>query len=198
MTKKAILLLADGFEEVEAVTPVDYLRRAGIEVTTVSISDNTTVTGRWTGIKMLADTTLAEIRKQGTGGEANIDWDAVIIPGGMPGASNLAASEKIGALIKETEAAGKLVCAICASPVIVLSPLGLIAGKKFTCYPGMEDNAQLKLFAPDCAWLSDNVVIDGNIITSRAAGTAGLFSIAIIEKLLDKEASKKIAETVLL
>ena len=198
MAKKVIVLLADGFEEVEAVTPIDYLHRAGIEVTTVSISDNTTVTGRWTGVKMLADTTLSEIRKQRTGGKANNIWDAVVVPGGMPGASNLAASKETGLLLKEMAADGKLICAICASPVIVLAPLGIIAGKKFTCYPGMEENSKLKQCISDGAWSADSVVVDGSIITSRAAGTAGLFSIAIIEKLLDKETAKKIAETVLL
>jgi 4-methyl-5(b-hydroxyethyl)-thiazole monophosphate biosynthesis len=193
MAKKVILLLADGFEEVEAVTPVDYLRRAAIEVTTVSISESLTVTGRWTGIKMLADTTLSEFKKTYTDAEKN--YDAVILPGGIPGAENLAASKDAGALIKKMAAAGKLICAICASPVYVLAPLGLIAGKKFTCYPGIENNLQLK---HDGIWSADNVVIDGNIITSRAAGTAGLFSAAIIEKLLDKEAAKKTADTVLL
>ena len=187
MAKKAIVLLADGFEDVEAVTPVDYLRRAGIDVTTVSISDNLTVTSRWGGIKVIADTTLANLQ---TGGQSG--FDAVIIPGGLPGATNLAASKETSALLKEMAAAGKLICAICASPALVLSPLGLLAGKKFTCYPGMEEKAQ------DGTWSQDNVVVDGNIITSRSAGTSGRFSIAIIEKLLDEAAAKKIAETVLL
>ncbi|MCL2211291.1 MAG: DJ-1/PfpI family protein [Treponema sp.] len=187
MAKKAIILLADGFEEVEAITPFDYLRRAGIEVTTVSISGNLTVTGRWTGVKLLADTTLAELIKNGTG-----DYDAVILPGGMPGAVNLAASAEAGALIKETAAAGKIIAAICASPAIVLFPLGIIKGKSFTCYPGMEEKVS------GANWSDARVVTDGNIITSRAAGTAGEWAISIIEKLLDKTDAQKIAETVLL
>jgi len=189
MAKKAIVLLADGFEEVEAITPVDYLRRAGIEVTTVSISDSLTVTGRWTGVRLLADITLPELIKTG---QAEKCYDAVILPGGMPGAANLSASAETGALIKNMAAEEKLVCAICASPAIILAPLGLIAGKKFTCYPKMEEKVS------DGTWSAESVVTDGNIITSRAAGTAGLFSIAIIEKLLDKETAKKITETVLL
>ena len=185
--KKAVVILADGFEDVEAITPIDYLKRAGIEVTTVSIPGNKqheslTVTSRWGGISLITDTTLPESR----------DWDAVILPGGMPGAANLAASKETSHLIKEMAAAGKLVCAICASPVVVLSPLGLLNGKKFTCYPGMENKA------PEGQWLDSNVVVDGNIITSRAAGTAGLFAITIIEKLLDSATAKKIAESVLL
>jgi len=187
MAKKAIILLADGFEEVEAITPVDYLRRAGIEVTAVSISDSLTVTGRWTGIKLLADKTLAEITAQGTG-----MYDAVIIPGGMPGASNLAACAKTGALLKEMAADGKVIAAICASPAVVLSPLGIIKGKNFTCYPGMEEKVS------DAKWSDAAVVTDCNIITSRAAGTAGEWAITIIEKLLDRAAAQKISQTVLL
>jgi 4-methyl-5(b-hydroxyethyl)-thiazole monophosphate biosynthesis len=197
MAKKALILLADGFEDVEAVTPVDYLRRAGIEVTTVSISENLTVTSKWGGIKMIACTTLTELSKQETS-----DWDAVIIPGGMPGAANLAASEETGAFLKKMAASGKLVCAICAAPAIVLAPLGLLAGKKFTCYPGMEEKVNSTCCDASCCagskWSDERVVIDENIITSRSAGTAGEFAIAIIENLLDKAAAQKIADAVLL
>jgi len=185
MAKKAIVLLAEGFEEVEAVTPIDYLRRAGVEVTTAAVSLFMTVKGA-RGIKVDADTEIAGI----DGGAAN--WDAVIIPGGMSGAANIAASEEAGKLIKDMAAAGKLVCAICASPAVVLSPLGLLSGKKFTCYPGMEEKVKAG------EWSADRVVVDGNIITSRSAGTAGEFAITIIEKLLDGAAAKKIADSVLL
>jgi 4-methyl-5(b-hydroxyethyl)-thiazole monophosphate biosynthesis len=201
--KKAIVLLADGFEDVEAVTPIDYLKRAGIEVTTVSTSDNSSqdgliVTSSWGKIKLIADTTLKELINN----ENNL-WDAIIIPGGLPGATNLAASKETSELIKKMASAGKLICAICASPVVVLSPLGLLEGKKYTCYPGIEkkvfDTAQggeashLKGL-----WSDDKVVVDGNIITSQGAGTSGLFAIAIIEKLIDETAGKKIADAVLL
>jgi len=187
MAKKALVLLAEGFEEVEALTPVDYLRRAGVEVTVSAITDSLAVKGRWTGLRVTADTTLTEIAKQGTAG-----WDAVILPGGMPGAENLSASKETGALLKSMASEGKLVCAICASPAVVLAPLGLLAGKKFTCYPGMEEKVA------DGKWLEDRVVTDGNIITSRSAGTAGEFAVAIIKKLLDEAAGKKIADAVLL
>jgi len=184
MNKKVIVLIADGFEDVEAVTPIDYLRRAAIDVTTVSISQQT-VTGRWGEIKLITDTTLAKITNC-------TDWDAVILPGGMPCAESLAASKEVSKLIKEMAAARKLVCAICASPAIVLAPLGILAGKNFTCYPGLEEKVK------DGIWSDANVVIDGNIITSRAAGTSGHFAIAIIEQLLDKETAEKIAKAVLL
>jgi len=195
MSKKAIVLLADGFEDVEAVTPVDYMRRAGIEVTTVAVSQNRTVTSRWGGVKLLADTTIAEFLK--VTAEEKTDWDAVVCPGGMPGAANLAASGEVSELLKNMSANGKLICAICASPVIVLFPLGLLKDRKFTCYPGMEEKTQGGV-THGSVWQDVRVAVDGNIITSRAAGTTGEFAIAIIEKLLDKETAKKIADAVLL
>ena len=198
MSKKAIVLMADGFEEVEAVTPIDYLRRAGIDVTVVSISGageqkNLAVTGRWTGIKLICDISLSDLIKQGYD-----DFDAVICPGGMPGAANLASSKEVSALLKNMASAGKVICAICASPAIVLAPLGIIAGKKFTCYPGMEEKAVSNAEAAGAVWVCDRVVTDGNVITSRAAGTAGEWAAAIIKKLLGEEAGSKISETVLL
>jgi 4-methyl-5(b-hydroxyethyl)-thiazole monophosphate biosynthesis len=189
MKKSAIVLLADGFEDVEAITPIDYLKRADIDVVTASISGDRTVTSRWGGIKLIADTTLAEL----TGGEQS-EWDAVIVPGGLPGAENIAASKEACELITKMAAGNKLVCAICASPVVVLAPLGLLEGKKYTCYPGLEASA-LKAGG---IWSDETVVVDGNIITSRAAGTSGHFAVAIIANLLDAGAGKKIADAVLL
>jgi len=185
MTKKAIILLAEGFEEVEAVTPIDYLRRAGVEVTTAAISAKLTVKSAWGGIKVTADTTLIEAAEQS-------GWDTVILPGGKRGAENLANSKETGVFLKKMAANGKLICAICASPAVVLAPLGLLSGKRFTCYPGFEEKVN------EGEWSEDRVVIDGSLITSRSAGTAGEFAIAIIKKLLDEAAAKKIAGTVLL
>ena len=187
MIKKVIVLLADGFEEVETVTPITFLRRAGIEVVAASIGKSVTAKGA-RGVQMIADTTLAEAGK---------DFDAVVVPGGLKGAENIASCEKAGNLLKEMAAAGKLVCAICASPALVLAPLGLLKGKKFTCYPGMEEKI-IENGWP-CGELSlCDTVVDENIITSRAAGTAGDFAITIIENLLDEETAKKIAASVLL
>jgi 4-methyl-5(b-hydroxyethyl)-thiazole monophosphate biosynthesis len=183
MAKKALVFLADGFEEVEAITPIDYLRRAGIEVTTISISGNKTVKGSH-GIPVIADALLTELPAA--------SWDALVLPGGMPGASNLAASAETGALLKAQAGAGRLVAAICASPAVVLVPLGLIKGRRFTCYPGME--AQIS----GSQWSEDKVVIDGNILTSRGAGTAGIFATAIIGKLLGQADADKVAGSVLL
>ena len=189
MPKKAIVLLADGFEEVEAITPVDYLRRAGVEVTTAATGSGPIVTGA-RSVPVRADTTLAELAQQGKAAAAL--WDAVILPGGIPGAPNLAASTEAGSLITEMAAAGKWVCAICASPALVLAPLGLLARKAFTCYPGMEAKV------PEGKWSPERVVTDGAIITSRGAGTAGLFAIAIISALCGEAEGSKIAQSVLL
>jgi 4-methyl-5(b-hydroxyethyl)-thiazole monophosphate biosynthesis len=182
MTKNALVFLADGFEEVEAITPIDYLRRAGVELTTVSISGNKTVTGSHK-IRVVADRTLAE-----TGGV----WDALLLPGGMPGAANLAACAELGKRLREQAAAGRIIAAICASPVVALAPLGLLKGRRFTCYPGMEKEVS------GGVWSEDRVVTDGNIVTSRGAGTAADWAIALIGLLVSPAAGEKLAKAIVL
>lgn len=205
MAKKALVLLADGFEEVEAITPVDYLRRAGVEVTVAAIGSSQTVMGSHS-IPVAADTTLSAVydaSKYDASAYAVSAYDAVVVPGGGTGAANLAASKETGGLLKEMAASGKWVCAICASPAVVLAPLGIIAGKKFTCYPGLEQEVRGKPEAAGARWSEDRVVVDssaggGGIITSRGAGTAGEFSAAIVSKLVSEEAAKDLEEKVLL
>jgi 4-methyl-5(b-hydroxyethyl)-thiazole monophosphate biosynthesis len=194
MAKKALILLAEGFEEVEAVTPIDYLRRAGVEVTSAALGRGPAVKGAH-GILVTADTVLASLVREEKLSPAL--WDAVVLPGGMPGAANLAASDETGAFLRAMAAAGKWVCAICASPAVVLSPLGILKGRKFTCYPGMEEKAAGN-DSPGALWVEERVVVDGNIITSRSAGTAGFFAAAIIGKLVNEAESRKIAASVLL
>ncbi|MDR2633025.1 MAG: DJ-1/PfpI family protein [Treponema sp.] len=192
MTKKVLVLLAEGFEEVEAVTPIDYLRRAGIEVQVVSIAckDGTLQVQGSHGLVILADCSLQELAKEGSVSAAS--WDGVLLPGGMPGATHLAASETVSALVYAMAAAGKLVAAICASPAVVLFPLGLLQGRGFTCFPGMEAKVS------GARWEEEAVVRDGNIITSRGAGTAGLWAKEIIAYLTDPDTAQKIASSVLL
>ena len=190
MSKFVIVLLADGFEEIEAITPVDYLRRLGIEVTTASIKKDLLVSGSH-GIKIYADTSLETLKTEGR--FCPSFWDGVVIPGGGGGADNLAASTQTQDFLKEMFSAGKLVAAICASPARVLSPLGLLKGKKFTCYPGEE-----KKVSSGSEWSEDRVVVDGNIITSRGPGTAGEFACAIGKNLLGQTEAEKLAEAVLL
>jgi 4-methyl-5(b-hydroxyethyl)-thiazole monophosphate biosynthesis len=194
MTKKAIVFLADGFEEVEAITPIDYLRRAGIAVTTVSIGPDELVQGSHK-VGITADTTLKKLVPGGLACTAG--YDAVVLPGGGKGSENLAASKEVGLFVKTMADAGKLVCAICAAPAVVLAPLGLLRGRRFTCYPGMEDQTSGAAVS-GAAWTADRVVIDGNIVTSRGAGTAGEFAAAIIGKLVSEAEAEKVGKAVLL
>ena len=182
--------MAAGFEEVEAITPVDYLRRADIEVVTVSVSADLNVRGSH-GIHVRADKTIAEIHSVR-------DFDALILPGGTAGAANLAGSVELERLLHEAERFGTFICAICAAPVVVLAGRGLLKNHAFTCYPGTEAQVDYAGSAAGAKWSDARVVIDGNLITSRAAGTAGAFSLAIIEQLAGKEAASRIAAQVLL
>ncbi|GHT76622.1 DJ-1 family protein [Spirochaetia bacterium] len=190
MSKTALVFLADGFEEVEAITPIDYLRRAGVDVITVSISDSRMVTGSH-GIPVTADAVLADIAASVSAADSSV-YDAMLLPGGMPGAANLAGSRGVGALLKGQAASGKIVAAICASPAVVLAPLGLLAGRRFTCYPGMEGTVT------GAKWSEERVVIDGNIVTSRGAGTAAEWAITLIGALVSKTDGEKVAGAVLL
>jgi 4-methyl-5(b-hydroxyethyl)-thiazole monophosphate biosynthesis len=195
MVKSVIVFLAEGFEEVEAISPIDYLRRAGLEVCTVSIGAGAAVRGAH-NVTILADTSIKALEETGHLTAAN--WDAAVLPGGMPGASNLAASASLNAFLKEMEAGGKWIAAICAAPAVALAPLGILNGRRFTCYPGMEDRVEGKNKEAGPKWLEDKVVIDKRVITSRGAGTAGLFAAAIIGALLGAEEEENIAASVLL
>jgi 4-methyl-5(b-hydroxyethyl)-thiazole monophosphate biosynthesis len=194
MAKQALVFLAKGFEEVEAITPIDYLRRAGVEVTTSAIfgsmSGEKQVVKGAHGLEVNADTYLFG---QAISGELNIaNWDALVLPGGTDGARNLAESDELIEMIRKMLRAGKLVCAICASPAVVLAPNGFLRDRRFTCYPGLE--AKVK----DGQWSDERVVIDRSLITSRGAGTAADWALAIIGELVSKEAAQELAAKVLL
>ena len=188
--KNVLVLLAEGFEEVEAITPVDYLRRAEISVTTAAIGSDLAVSGAH-DIQINADTCLENVISEGSG-----KWDAIIVPGGIPGVDNIAASKGAGDFIKEMASSGKLVAAICAAPPRVLFPLGLLDGKKYTCYPGAE--GKVISSGGTSERKPEKVVVDGNLITSQGPGTAAPFAFAIIDKLLGDGEGEKIAGMVLL
>lgn len=196
MPKQVIVLLTEGFEEVEAVTPIGYLRRLGIEVTIAAVGaksadgENLLIKSS-RGIRVAADTTLETLAKTGKLDPAS--WDAVVVPGGLPGADNLASSAQTGAFLTAMSSAGKVVAAICASPARVLAPLGILTGKAFTCAPGEESKVPA-----GAEWKQDRVVVDGNIITSRSAGTAGEFACAVAAKLAGQAEAEKLAEKLLL
>lgn len=181
MTKIATVILAEGFEEIEAVTSIDILRRADIDVTVCGL-DKGVVTGSH-NIKILADMTLAELK---------ISPDAVVLPGGMPGAANLANAEEVNRIITKMHNEKRLIAAICAAPAVVLAPAGILKGKKATCYPGMEER-----FGKDTQFRAESVVVDGDVITSQGPGTAILFALAIVEKLKGKAAADNLRKKTL-
>lgn len=165
--KSIIVLLAKGFEEIEALTPVDYLRRRDILVDLISIEDDLEVEGAH-GIKVLADKNFKDIDFSA--------YDGLIIPGGMPGAANLRDDSRVIKLVKDFNNNHKLVSAICAGP-IVLEEAKILDGKNVTSYPGFEDQLS-------GTYVEDRVVRDGNLITARGPAIAVDFTIEILDYLL--------------
>lgn len=155
-----MILLADGFEEIEALTPADVLRRLDVETVLVGVTGKT-VRGSH-GIELTADRTLNQVK--------NDTPDMVVLPGGMPGARNLEANPVVKALITRAAAAGKYLAAICAAPM-VLGKAGLLKGRRACCFPGFEDDLEGAEVMRDA-----RVVTDGNIITARGAGAAAEFA----------------------
>ena len=171
---KIYMFLAEGFEEVEALAPLDLLRRAGLDIKTVGIGGKL-ITGAH-GIKIEADLTEAE---------ATETVDAVILPGGMPGTLNLDASKTVCDLTLDTYARGGYVCAICAAPR-VLGRLGILDGRSFTCYPGTEE------LVPNGNFIGSRVCVDGKIVTARGMGCAVNFGLALVGMFCDEETEKKL------
>jgi 4-methyl-5(b-hydroxyethyl)-thiazole monophosphate biosynthesis len=178
-----IVFLAAGFEEVEALTVVDYLRRIkSIRVDMVAIGDSLMVSGSHQ-IAVKADHHIDDLQ--------NLDaYAAVVIPGGMPGAANLRDDPRVIKIVKDMAAAGKLVAAICAGP-IVLAKAELIAGKKVTSYPGFEADLG------DSIYLQDAVVRDGNLITSRGPGKAVDFALELVTVLAGAKEAETLRKNIL-
>lgn len=173
------LFLADGFEEIEALFTVDVLRRAGLEIKTVAIGESRIVMGTH-NIPVIADIHIDEL-------ESSLP-EAIILPGGMPGTTNLEQSAAVVNSIHLAMQNDLLVCAICAAPSI-LGIMGYLKNKNATCFPGFEeylDGAIIK---------NDRVVIDGNIITAKGMGCAAEFALAIVEKLLGKEKADEVSKS---
>jgi 4-methyl-5(b-hydroxyethyl)-thiazole monophosphate biosynthesis len=187
--KRACVLLAEGFEEVEAVTPIDYLRRAGIDVRVLGVG-GISIRGAH-DIVVQADVPLGP-------GDAEVAWDAVVVPGGGVGSKNIAANADAVALIRAQAVSGRLVAAICAAPAVVLhKACGILAGRRWTGYPGTELNLTGAKVS-GATFVAERVVDDGNLITARAAGCAGEFSVAIARSLLGEVAGNEVAGKVLL
>lgn len=175
-----IVFLADGFEEIEGLTVVDLFRRAGITVNTVSIKEGKEVVGAHK-ISVLADLSLSEADFENT--------DMLVLPGGMPGTLHLGECSTVTQKCEEFFKAGKEVAAICAAPS-VLGDLGILQGKKCTCYPGFEDRLK--------GQVSQNPVeVDKNVTTSRGLGTAIPFALKLIEKLVDAQKAEEIKNSII-
>lgn len=178
---KTLIFLATGFEEIEGLMVVDLLRRAKIDIQMVSITGDIMVTGSH-GITVKADTLIE-----------NVDFskaDALVLPGGMPGTRNLQAHSLLNEELKKANEAGKLLCAICAAP-LVLGTNHILEGKNACCYPGFEE----ELLG---AITNENPVThDGNTITSRGLGTAVAFAAEIITTLSSKGTADQVLESII-
>ena len=178
--KNTLIILAEGFEEVEALTTVDLLRRANVRCDMVSLGDTDHVTGSH-GITVEADRKLSQLNPG--------EYDGLILPGGMPGTKNLAGDERVLRLLRLFHTEGKLTAAICAAPT-VLAKAGLLVGKTAVCYPGMEEQLTGSKTG------TGSVAVDGTVITSRGLGTAIEFALAIVRYYEGDEASATLAKTV--
>lgn len=180
--KKVALFLADGFEEIEALGTVDILRRAEVEVTTVSINNTREVIGAHQ-VKIIADALFSEIDFSSA--------DMLVLPGGMPGAQNLKEHKALQQRILEFAQKNKLIAAICAAPM-VLGSLQLLKGKKATAYPGFES----ELVGAEVT--NQAVAVDGNITTGKGPGLMFDFALQLVEELAGKSKRKEVADGLLL
>jgi len=165
-----LIPLAEGFEEIEAVTIIDILRRAGAQVVTAGLYKRNVMGSH--GIPVIADSVLEE--------EKIKNWDMIVLPGGLPGASNLAVHEDVLTLVRDIDGKGKIVAAICAAPV-VLEKAGVISGKKVTVHP----NSSKEILSGDCR--KARVIKDGNILTGQACGSAMEFALELVKVLFGTE-----------
>jgi len=176
--KKVFVLLADGYEEIEALMPVDVLRRAGLDVSIVSTSEESFVTGAH-NISVKSDLFLDDVDAE--------NGELLILPGGMPGASNLFENEKVKSLITSFSEKKKWLAAICAAPMI-LGEMGMLQGKKATCFPGFEKHLK------GAEVVKDSAITDGHIITGRGIGAAMEFSLEIVRNLLGDDTARKLGK----
>ncbi len=173
------VFLANGFEDVEALIPVDVLRRGGVDVTTVSTTDTQLVHSAH-GVCIEADIMFDEADYA--------DADLLMLPGGMPGASNLFNHEGVCQILTAQYEKGKKIAAICASPAVVLAPLGILDGKKATCYPGFEEAMT------NAEYTGDLVTVDGNITTGEGPAAAFPYAYELLTQLVDQQTADQVAE----
>lgn len=193
--KTAAVFFADGFEQIEGLSPVDFLKRAGVDVTTVgvkgkSFEDKMIVTSSHQ-VPIITDTTL-DAFLDAMNGEVP---DCVVCPGGAVGAENLGACEKLLSFLEKCFKKGVLTCAICASPAVVFGKTNILDGKKWTCYPNMEGCAKSEFVS---GYIDDVFVVDENVVTARGPGASEQFSMQIVKMLCGGEVFEKISKGALL
>lgn len=172
MSNSTVLLaVADGSEEIELITLVDVLRRADVDVTMVSVMSQRQITGAH-NVQLRADALMADVMDQ--------EFDAIVLPGGMPGATHISECTALVSMLKEQQSRGELVAAICASPAVVLAKHGMLEGRRAVAYPGFEEG----LTDAGAELVVENVVHDGNIITSRGPATAMEFALYLVQVLV--------------
>lgn len=179
--KKIGIFMADGCEEIEGLTVVDIVRRAKMEIVMISITGKREVTSSHQ-VTFLTDALAAEVDYD--------TLDGIVLPGGMPGTLNLQADETVNKVIRQFAAEGKLVCAICAAPS-VLGAAGILEGKWATCHPGFEE----KLTGAKVE--EKEVVVDGNVITSRGMGTAIPFALSLVSQMVSEEKAQELAQSII-
>ncbi|HOI84019.1 MAG TPA: DJ-1/PfpI family protein [Campylobacterales bacterium] len=179
MSKKVLMPFADGFEEIEMVALVDTMRRGGVDVVTAGVDGKAPIGAH--GISVVADCAIGEVSADG--------FDMIVLPGGYKNTMTLAENAAVQALIKEFDAKGKFVSAICAAP-IALDRAGVLKDE-YTCYPGVPDAIKSSKF------VEKTVVESGNVLTSRGPGTAICFGLYIVEKLMDRETAEAVKEAMI-
>lgn len=190
--KKAAVFFADGFEDIEALSPVDYLRRAGIEVTTVAVpsetmKDEKIVTSSH-NVSMIMDTTLDEYLE-----ECKKELpDCVVCPGGSVGAENLSLSNVLLDHLEKCFDSGKIVAALCASPAVVLGKTKVLDGRNWTCYPGMQTEGNEYYLEK---YSNQVFITDGNVVTGRGPGASEQFAMELVRILAGEETAKRIHDS---
>lgn len=178
MSKTVLVPVADGTEEIEAVTIIDVLRRAGAEVTVASVGDLQITASR--GVKLMADARIVDCLDK--------TYDLVVLPGGIPGAEHLRDSENLKQILLHQQSRGRLFGAICAAPAVVLETHGLLQGRAATCHPNFAQRLS------DTSAIQSDVVFDQGCVTSRGPGTAMAFSLKLVELLFGKKKMEAVAK----
>ncbi len=182
MSKRALIAVADGIEDIECVTLIDVLRSADIEVLVASIEERRMITCA-RGTRLTADAMLVDVLAQ--------DFDLIVLPGGMPGAQHLADFEPLAERVRKQAKAGELFAAICAAPALALQRYGVLRQRRMTCYPAFSDRLS------GCTFVDEAVVVDGNCITSQGPGTALAFALTLVEQLVGRGTRTEVAKAML-